>query len=84
MGVISWIILGLIAGWIGSKIVNKTGSGMVMDIALGVVGAIVGGLIFSGVFGMEGVSGLNIWSLIVAVVGAVIVLWIYHMVVART
>jgi uncharacterized membrane protein YeaQ/YmgE (transglycosylase-associated protein family) len=84
MGVISWIILGLIAGWIGSKIVNKTGSGMVMDIALGVVGAIVGGLIFSGVFGMEGVSGLNIWSLIVAVVGAVVVLWIYHMVVART
>ncbi|MBV8106009.1 MAG: GlsB/YeaQ/YmgE family stress response membrane protein [Hyphomicrobiales bacterium] len=84
MGVISWIILGLIAGWIGSKIVNKTGSGMVMDIALGVVGAIVGGLIFSGVFGMEGVSGLNIWSLIVAVVGSVVVLWIYHMVVART
>jgi uncharacterized membrane protein YeaQ/YmgE (transglycosylase-associated protein family) len=84
MGVISWIILGLIAGWIGSKIVNKTGSGMVMDIALGVVGAIVGGLIFSGIFGMEGVSGLNIWSLIVAVVGSVIVLWIYHMVVART
>jgi uncharacterized membrane protein YeaQ/YmgE (transglycosylase-associated protein family) len=84
MGVISWIILGLIAGWIGSKIVNKSGSGMVMDIALGVVGAIVGGLIFSGVFGMEGVSGLNIWSLIVAVVGAVVVLWIYHMVVART
>ena len=84
MGVISWIILGLIAGWIGSKIVNKTGSGMVMDIALGVVGAIVGGLIFSGVFGMEGVSGLNIWSLVVAVVGAIVVLWIYHMVVART
>ena len=84
MGVISWIIQGLIAGWIGSNIVNKTGSGMVMDIALGVVGAIVGGLIFSGVFGMEGVSGLNIWSLIVAVVGAVVVLWIYHMVVART
>ncbi len=60
MGVISWIILGLIAGFIGSKIVNKTGSGMLMDIALGVVGAIVGGLIFSGIFGMTGVTGLNI------------------------
>ncbi len=84
MGVISWIILGLIAGWIGSKIVNKTGAGMTMDIALGVVGAIVGGLIFSGVFGMTGVTGLNIWSLIVAVVGAVIVLWVYHKFVAAT
>ena len=84
MGVISWIILGLIAGFIGSKIVNKTGAGMFVDIALGVVGAIVGGLIFSGIFGMTGVTGLNIWSLIVAVVGSVIVLWIYHAVVART
>ncbi len=72
MGVISWIILGLIAGFIGSKIVNKTGSGMIMDIVLGIVGAIVGGLIFSGIFGMTGVTGLNIWSLIVAIVGAVI------------
>ncbi len=84
MGVISWIILGLIAGFIGSKIVNKTGSGMIMDIVLGIVGAIVGGLIFSGIFGMTGVTGLNIWSLIVAIVGAVIVLWVYHKVAART
>jgi uncharacterized membrane protein YeaQ/YmgE (transglycosylase-associated protein family) len=83
MGIISWIILGLIAGFIGSKIVNKTGSGMNMDIVLGIVGAIVGGLIFSGVFGMTGVTGLNIWSLVVAIVGAVIVLWLYHTVVAR-
>jgi uncharacterized membrane protein YeaQ/YmgE (transglycosylase-associated protein family) len=83
MGVISWIILGLIAGWIASKFVNKTGSGMVMDIALGVVGAIVGGFVASAL-GMSGVTGLNIWSIIVAVVGAVVVLWIYHAVVART
>jgi uncharacterized membrane protein YeaQ/YmgE (transglycosylase-associated protein family) len=82
MGIISWIILGLIAGFIGSKIVNKTGSGMMMDIVLGVVGAIVGGFIVS-FFGTEGVTGLNIWSLIVAVLGAVVVLWIYHAVVAR-
>ncbi len=83
MGVISWIILGLIAGWIASKLVNKTGSGMLMDIGLGVVGAIVGGVIAS-FLGMSGVTGLNIWSIIVAVVGAVVVLWIYHAVVART
>ncbi len=84
MGIISWIILGLIAGWIASKIVNKTGSGIVMDIALGVVGAIVGGLIASAVFGMNGVTGVNIWSIIVSVIGAVIVLWVYHKVVAQT
>jgi len=84
MGILSWIILGLIAGFIASKIVNKTGSGMIMDIALGVVGAIVGGFIFSGIFGMSGVTGVNIWSIIVSVIGAVVVLWVYHKVVART
>jgi len=47
MGIISWIILGLIAGFIASKIVNKTGSGMLMDIALGVIGAIIGGFLAS-------------------------------------
>ncbi|TPK88783.1 GlsB/YeaQ/YmgE family stress response membrane protein [Mesorhizobium sp. B2-4-12] len=77
MGIISWIILGVIAGFIGSKIVNKTGQGLIMDIVLGIVGAVVGGLIFSA-FGASGVTGLNIWSLIVAVVGAVVVLWAYH------
>ncbi len=82
MGIISWIILGLIAGWIASKLVNKTGSGMMMDIALGVVGAIIGGVI-AGFFGMTGVTGVNIWSIIVSVIGAVVVLWIYHAVVAR-
>lgn len=82
MGVISWIILGLIAGWIASKLVNKTGSGMMIDIALGVVGAIVGGII-AGFFGVAGVTGVNIWSIVVAVIGAVVVLWIYHAVVAR-
>ncbi|ESW88294.1 GlsB/YeaQ/YmgE family stress response membrane protein [Mesorhizobium sp. M0761] len=77
MGIISWIILGVIAGFIGSKIVNKTGQGLIMDIVLGIVGAIVGGLIFSA-FGATGVTGLNIWSLIVAIIGAVVVLWAYH------
>jgi len=77
MSIISWIILGVIAGFLGSKIVNKTGQGLIMDIVLGIVGAIVGGLIFSA-FGATGVTGLNIWSLIVAVIGAVVVLWAYH------
>src|SRR5947208_6895563 len=63
MGILSWLILGLIAGWIGSKIVNKTGEGFFLDIVLGVVGALVGGFLFS-LFGAEGVSGLNLYSLL--------------------
>jgi len=82
MGIISWIILGVIAGFSGSKIVNKTGQGLIMDIVLGIVGAIVGGVIFSA-FGTSGVTGLNIWSLIVAVIGAVVVLWAYHQISGR-
>ena len=77
MSVIGWIILGLIAGFIGSKIVNRTGQGILIDIVLGIVGAIVGGFIFSAV-GSTGVTGLNLWSMFVAVVGAVVVLLVYH------
>ena len=84
MGIISWIILGLIAGFIASKILNRTGSGLIMDLVLGMVGAAVGGLIFSGVFGMRGVTGLNIWSIIVSVIGAIIVLWVYEKLIAKS
>ena len=82
MSVLGWILLGLIAGFIGSKIVNKSGQGMLLDIGLGVVGAIVGGLLFS-FFGATGVTGLNIYSLMVAVLGSVLVLWLYHMTIGR-
>jgi uncharacterized membrane protein YeaQ/YmgE (transglycosylase-associated protein family) len=77
MSFIAWIILGLIAGFIGSKLVNKSGEGMVLDIILGVIGAVVGGWLFNS-FGAAGVTGLNIYSLMVAVIGAVLVLVIYH------
>jgi uncharacterized membrane protein YeaQ/YmgE (transglycosylase-associated protein family) len=82
MGILSWLILGLIAGFIGSKLVDKTGQGMIMNIVLGVVGAIVGGVVFSAI-GMRGVTGLNFWSLIVAIAGSVIVLWVYNKFIAR-
>ncbi len=82
MGYLSWLILGLVAGFIGSKIVNKTGSGMIMDIVLGVIGAVVGGYIGS-LLGLGGVSGLNIPSLFLAVVGAVVVLLVYRAVMTR-
>ena len=77
MSILAWIILGLIAGFIGSKLVNKTGEGFVLDIALGIVGALVGGWLFNR-FGAAGVTGLNLYSLLVAVVGAVVVLVVYH------
>lgn len=77
MGIIAWLVLGLLAGFIGSKIVNKTGEGMLMDILIGIVGAVVGGWI-AGFFGFNGVTGLNIPSLIVAVVGSIIFLLIYR------
>ncbi len=82
MGVISWIILGLIAGWLAGFFVNKPGSGMLMNIALGVVGAVVGGIIVSAL-GFSGVTGINIWSIIVSVIGAVVVVWLYNTIVVR-
>jgi uncharacterized membrane protein YeaQ/YmgE (transglycosylase-associated protein family) len=77
MSILAWIVLGLIAGFIGSKLVNKRGEGLVMDIVLGVVGAVVGGWL-AGFLGLSGVSGLNLYSLLIAVGGAVVVLLVYH------
>jgi uncharacterized membrane protein YeaQ/YmgE (transglycosylase-associated protein family) len=77
MSILGWIILGLIAGWVASKIVNRTGEGILIDIVLGVVGALVGGWLFS-LIGHAGVTGLNLYSMFVAVIGAVVVLLIYH------
>ncbi|HYP64414.1 MAG TPA: GlsB/YeaQ/YmgE family stress response membrane protein [Acidocella sp.] len=79
MGIISWLILGLIAGFIGSKIVNKSGEGFFLDIILGIIGAFVGGFIFH-LLGFAGVTGLNLWSMLVAVIGAIVVLFAYHMI----
>lgn len=77
MTFVAWIISGLMAGFIGSKLVNKRGEGLILDIILGVVGAVVGGWLFN-MFGASGVTGLNLYSLAVAVVGAFVVLVIYH------
>jgi uncharacterized membrane protein YeaQ/YmgE (transglycosylase-associated protein family) len=82
MSVIAWIILGLIAGFIASKLVNRTGGSLVLDLLLGVVGAFVGGFLFTR-FGAAGVTGLNIYSILVSIVGAVVVLFIYHALVGR-
>jgi uncharacterized membrane protein YeaQ/YmgE (transglycosylase-associated protein family) len=77
MSIIAWIVLGLVAGFIASQIVNARGSGLLLDVALGIVGAIVGGWLFS-LFGAHEVTGLNLYSLIVAIVGSVVILVLYH------
>lgn len=78
MSIIGWIVLGLIAGWLGSKIMGVSSTqGVLMDIVVGIVGAILGGFIFN-LFGVAGVTGFNIWSLVVATIGAAITIWLYH------
>jgi uncharacterized membrane protein YeaQ/YmgE (transglycosylase-associated protein family) len=82
MSILGWLILGLIAGFIASKIVNKSGEGVILDIVLGIVGAFVGGFLFTR-FGAEGVTGFNLYSMFVAVVGAIVVLVLYHLIIGR-
>ncbi len=77
MSIIGWILLGLISGYIGSRVVNARGEGCLLNIALGLVGAMVGGFIFTSIGG-TGVTGFNIWSMFVAVIGAIVVLYVYH------
>lgn len=77
MSILAWIVLGLVGGFIGSKIVNKSGEGFFLDIVLGIVGAVVGGWLFS-MFGAGGVNGLNLYSMVVAIIGSIVVLVAYH------
>lgn len=76
LGFIAWLVVGLIAGFLASKIVNKTGEGLLLDIVLGIVGAFVGGFLFR-LIGFSSGGGL-IYSIIVATIGAVIVLVLWH------
>ncbi len=82
MSMLAWIVLGLVAGFIGSKLVNKSGEGVILDIVLGIVGALAGGFVFNAL-GAPGVSGLNLYSLFVAVVGSILLLVLYHAVFRR-
>jgi uncharacterized membrane protein YeaQ/YmgE (transglycosylase-associated protein family) len=83
MSVLGWILLGLIAGFIGSKIVNREGQGVLLDIVLGIIGAVVGGFLFTAV-GATGIRGFNLYSMFVAIVGAIVVLWGYHAISGRS
>jgi uncharacterized membrane protein YeaQ/YmgE (transglycosylase-associated protein family) len=82
MSIIGWIVLGIIAGWIGSNIVDNGGKGPLLDMVLGIVGAVVGGAIFSAL-GAVPVTGFNLYSVFIAVIGSVVVLVIYHALLGR-
>lgn len=77
MSIIAWLVLGLISGFIGSKIVNNRGEGIVGDIIVGILGAFVGGFLFS-IVGASGVTGLNLYSILVASAGSVALLATYY------
>ena len=82
MSILAWIVLGLISGFIASKIVNKQGEGVLLDIVLGIVvlgivGALVGGWVFAAI-GHSPVTGVNLYSIFVSVIGAILVLVVYH------
>jgi uncharacterized membrane protein YeaQ/YmgE (transglycosylase-associated protein family) len=82
MSIVAWIFLGLISGFVASKLVNRRGEGIFLDIILGVCGALVGGFMFN-VLGTTGVTGLNVWSVFVSVLGSVLVLVGYHAIFGR-
>ena len=77
MSVLAWMALGLIAGLVASNILSRSGQGLLLDMVLGIVGAVVGGLLFTAI-GATGVTGFNLYSMLVAIVGAIVVLWAYH------
>ena len=77
MSVLAWMALGLIAGLVASNILSRSGQGLLLDIVLGIVGAVVGGALFTAI-GATGVTGFNLYSMLVAIVGAIVVLWAYH------
>jgi uncharacterized membrane protein YeaQ/YmgE (transglycosylase-associated protein family) len=77
MSIIGWIVLGLVAGFIASKIVNRHGEGLMLDIGIGIVGAVIGGWLMTA-FGGTGVDGFNLYSMLVAIIGAVVLLVVVH------
>ena len=77
MSVLAWMALGLIAGLVARNILSHSGQGLLLDIVLGIIGAVVGGALFTAI-GATGVTGFNHYSILVAIVGAIVVLWAYH------
>ncbi len=83
MGIIAWLVVGLLAGWIGHMVVNRGGGGFIGDLIVGAIGAFVGGFLFNFI-GHSGVTGINLYSIMVAAVGAIVVLLIWNMIRRRS
>jgi uncharacterized membrane protein YeaQ/YmgE (transglycosylase-associated protein family) len=82
MSILGWIFFGLITGFVASKIIHQQGQGCILNIVLGVIGAFVGGFIFTQIGG-QGITGFNLYSMFVAIIGAIVVLLIYHLLTGR-
>ncbi len=84
MGILSWIIVGLIAGWLAGLVVKGGGYGVIGDIILGIVGALIGGFLAANLLGMaDAVNGINITSIVVAAIGAIILVLIVRTLTGR-
>lgn len=82
MSLLAWIIVGLIAGWLATLVMPGAGGGILTDLIVGMIGALLGGFLFH-LVGAPGATGLNLWSIVVAFVGAVVLLWIVKAVQTR-
>jgi uncharacterized membrane protein YeaQ/YmgE (transglycosylase-associated protein family) len=82
MTLVGWIVFGLITGFVASRIVNQQGQGCILNVALGILGAFIGGLIFTSIGG-QGITGFNVYSMFVAIIGAIVVLIAYHAITGR-
>lgn len=85
MGLLAWIIVGLIAGWLAGLVVKGGGYGIIGDLILGIIGAVVGGFLAGALFGVaDPISGINLQTLIIAFLGAVVVVWIVRAIAGRS
>lgn len=85
MGILAWIILGLIAGAIAKAIMpGRDPGGFIVTALIGIVGAVIGGFLGNLIFGIGGVSGIDIRSILISVVGALVLLWVYRMATRRS
>jgi uncharacterized membrane protein YeaQ/YmgE (transglycosylase-associated protein family) len=82
MTLIGWIVFGLVTGFVASRIVNQHGQGCILNVVLGIVGAFIGGFIFASIGG-QGITGFNVYSMFVAITGAIVVLLLYHAITGR-
>jgi uncharacterized membrane protein YeaQ/YmgE (transglycosylase-associated protein family) len=82
MSIIAWILMGLVSGFVASRLVDHRGGGLVLDVVLGIAGALVGGYLFH-LFGSTGITGFNLWSVLVSMVGAVALLLVWNVITGR-